>query len=387
MFIKLFFPFILIFSLIKYTFFLVFLSHFSFRKVSFNKNKIPSRVFIIPQRFLGDIIITSQILDNLIKLNPKIKITILQYNSKIFEKIYKERLGQNLEAIVNYDGFFTTITKILNLGNFDIVIRFASSSARRSIFALMIKSFYKYTIVRTKRIRFKILNDKHIIKQNTNNDNYLQLCNKKINKILGTNFKPSFFLPLIPVDLSNHFQDKSLLDTIKNKDKNKKIIILAPGASFYAKMWSDENFNKLSLYLQEKRFLVFLLEGGLNHEKDLPLKISHNLLIKKELDFDTIFNIIASSDLLISNDSGFAHISVALGVKTIVIPAFMSMDIYGYKFFDNFHTVLPTTDCYPCNIPAINKNCPYYKKDNNGKARCINSISLNSVKNLIDNVL
>ncbi len=73
---------------------------------------IPSRVFIIPQKFLGDVIITSQVFENIIKLNPEVKFVVLQYKSSVFEKIYKQRLGKNLEAIITYTNLTQSIKQI-----------------------------------------------------------------------------------------------------------------------------------------------------------------------------------------------------------------------------------------------------------------------------------
>jgi|GEM_PF-3307109 len=332
--------------------------------IKFN-NKKPQKVLIIPQRFLGDVVITSQVFENLIALNPEVKITILQYKSKICEILYGDKLGQNLDKIISYTTLLDTIKQIRACGHFDLLIRFSSSSARRSIVLLLAKCFRRYTIVREKKIIKKTLPDGNKIKQNIANENYLLFCNKKLNGILQTNFEPKFFLPL------NEVKYKSTLP--------QNTIIICAGASFLAKAYSMQNFDKLSRHLSSLGYHIALLGGTLPHEQHLPQHIYHNTLIAPVGDINETLAKIKSAKLFISNDSGFAHVGAALGTPTLVIAAFMSMQMYGYSFLPNFYCIHSALPCFPCNVPSVNKNCPYYKNQNKPRVRCVDEISLAEV--------
>jgi len=72
-----------------------------------------------------------------------------------------------------------------------------------------------------------------------------------------------------------------------------------------------------------------------------------------------------------------------LGTKTVVIPTFMSMQMYGYDFLPNFFTTKPVTPCQPCNIPSVNKNCPYFYKKTTLALKCADNLDVDTLWNVV----
>ena len=121
-------------------------------------------------------------------------------------------------------------------------------------------------------------------------------------------------------------------NTENNFDKNFQHIVLGIAASGKTKIWDINNFIRLAEELSKKMRCKFYIAAGPN-DVDLINKFKESDVGKNSISFEKFsiketLPIIKNCDCYIGNDTGFAHISVALKIKSLVI--FMDTPIFVY---------------------------------------------------------
>ncbi|MBD1146767.1 glycosyltransferase family 9 protein [Pelagibacterales bacterium SAG-MED28] len=126
--------------------------------------------------------------------------------------------------------------------------------------------------------------------------------------------------------------------------KEFKHICLGISASGSTKRWDIENFITLCKKVNEKIPSKFYLAAG-NNDKDLIDKflnseISKNCTSFQDLKIKETMPIIKNCDLYIGNDTGWLHISSALGIKCLAL--FMDSPVQAYgKYSKNINIIVP----------------------------------------------
>ncbi len=158
----------------------------------------------------------------------------------------------------------------------------------------------------------------------------------------------------------------------KKFNLKEKYIIFCPDAEYgSAKRWPTEKWFNLANELSESYNIVIVgLDKNigtkfdeLNHDKIVNLIGKTNLM--------EVMGIIASSDGVISNDSGLMHVSASLDRKTIALygsssPTYTPPLISKYKR----DIIYKDLDCSPC----FKKVCPL------GHTKCLKDINVEEVK-------
>jgi heptosyltransferase-2 len=271
------------------------------------------KLLIIPQNWLGDIVMSQTLLKRVKSENPNTEIDIL-VNSTF--KSLVERMPEISKAVI-LDSRHKELglLKRLNLarrikGNYD-----QSIVLSRSIKSALIPYFAKIPI-RTGELgesRYILIND---LKKFTKEDRrktafrYVSMFSKK-EEVLDEKYYPS--LQSDPENI------KILFDKYKlNLDK--KIIIFAPGAAFGpSKMWPVEKFKELGEKLNKDFFILIL---GSNNEKNIGDKIVTNknmINLCGETTITDAVDLIHISEFCVSNDSGLMHLASATNTKSISI--------------------------------------------------------------------
>ena len=123
-----------------------------------------------------------------------------------------------------------------------------------------------------------------------------------------------------------------------------KHICIGISASGPTKRWNIENFIILCKKINEKIPSKFYLAAG-NNDKDLINKflnseISKNCISFQDLKIKETMPIIKNCDLYIGNDTGWLHISSALGIKCLAL--FMDSPVQAYgKYSKNINIIVP----------------------------------------------
>lgn len=131
--------------------------------------------------------------------------------------------------------------------------------------------------------------------------------------------------PQFDLTVSEKRKDEARKVFTKNGvDLSKKIIAFCPGSTnSRAKRWQIESYAKLNDLLQKELDANVILIGD-KSELDVSCEVVEKSNIKPivltgKTSLAEVTSILSICDLLVSNDTGPAHISAAVGTKTIVI--------------------------------------------------------------------
>jgi heptosyltransferase-2 len=185
---------------------------------------------------------------------------------------------------------------------------------------------------------------------------YLNLIAEIENEFFGTK-KVLENEPRFELDVSAERQENARKLLKENGvDLEKKIIAFVPGSTnSRAKRWQTMSYAKLNDNLQSELNANVILIGAEN-ELDVSLEVFEKSKIKPiiltgKTTLSEVVSILSICDLLISNDTGPAHISAALGTKTLVI--FGPTNPKTTQPFQS-EIIRKDVDCAPCML----RDCP-----------------------------
>lgn len=134
----------------------------------------------------------------------------------------------------------------------------------------------------------------------------------------------------------------------------RKVVALNVGGTWPTKRWSTEHFAELIVLLQSENVVVAMLgspmDRGLVNSilRRLPLELKKKVAIfTGMLDLQELAGVLQKCSLLISNDSGPAHMAAAVGIPVVTIFGPSSWQRYAPygKHCVSLHLELP---CQPC---------------------------------------
>ncbi len=249
---------------------------------------------IQPKKGMGDMIIYLPYIHAISK-TFNIPVSILaKDNSRAKELLSEDRhIDEIITLEKNMDGVsgILRLSKKLRSRKFSKIFIFSSSLRYHLVAKLSgIKSIYQYPLFRSKD---NIVHSAKIFTENI------------IGNVVST--EPNLILKKINRTL----------------DKNFKYICLGISASGPTKRWDINNYIRLAELLSKKIKCKFFIAGGKN-DLDLIAKFKKTEVGKNSLSFENLnirktLDYISNCDLYIGNDTGWAHISVALNVKALTI--------------------------------------------------------------------
>ncbi|WP_152021100.1 glycosyltransferase family 9 protein [Aliarcobacter butzleri] len=305
-------------------------------------------IFIEIPSWLGDAIMATPAIENLIKTYPDAQITLL--GSFVSTQAFQGY--PNIKRVIVDDTkksgnrYKNLISLAKSIGRVDLAISF-----RRSISSKFMMLFIKAK----KKFNYRRLTKKEI-----------HLCiryNDFVNKVLN---------------LQNEVGDLKLY--FKPFNYGKPTLGINPGATYgSAKRWYPEEFAKIAIEMSKKYDIVIfggpaetniakdieteLVSKGITNYQNLAGKTTIPELIEK----------IAGLDLFITNDSGPMHIAAAYKVKTIAIFGPTKFTETNQWNNPNGEIVTKNLDCAPC----MKRVCPL--KHHN----CMKNITAADVLNVI----
>ena len=308
------------------------------------------KIFIEIPSWLGDAIMATPAIENLIKTYPEAKITLL--GSFVSTQAFEDY--PNIEKVIvdntkkEKNRYKNLINLAKSLGKFDIALSFRRSfSSKFMMFFIKAKKKFNYRRLTKKEIHLAIR------------------YNDFVNKVLNLNNEVG--------DLKLYF---------KPFKYSKPTLGINPGATYgSAKRWYPEEFSKVAISLSSKYDIVIfggptetdiakdiedeLIKRGIRNYQNLAGKTTIPELIEK----------IAGLDLFITNDSGPMHVAAAYKVKTIAIfgPTKFT-ETNQWRNDKNGLIVTKNLDCSPC----MKRVCPL--KHHN----CMKTITANDVLKKIE---
>jgi len=285
------------------------------------------KILIELPSWIGDAIMATPAIENLIKFYDKPDITIIGSSASI--EILKK--NPNFKKSIVLDKNYLSIIKAAkNLKNVELFISFRNSH-RSKIFKFLISS--------TKKFQY-------------NKDNYKELHQVKkysnfINDALNQEFKAG------KLDIRT---DPSL-----NQQNNNKVLGINPGASYGdAKQWLPEEFAKVASAISNQYDI--LIFGGPNDKENA--NIIEKFLIKEgvtnyqniagKTSISELVNKISQLDLFVTGDSGPMHIAASFEIPTISIFG-PTRDSETSQWMNSKNIILKKNlSCQPC----MKRTCP-----------------------------
>ncbi|WP_419673085.1 glycosyltransferase family 9 protein [Aliarcobacter butzleri] len=305
-------------------------------------------IFIEIPSWLGDAIMATPAIENLIKTYPDAQITLL--GSFVSTQAFQGY--PNIKRVIVDDTkksgnrYKNLIYLAKSIGRVDLAISF-----RRSISS----KFMMFFIKAKKKFNYRRLTKKEI-----------HLCiryNDFVNKVLN---------------LKNEVGDLKLY--FKPFNYGKPTLGINPGATYgSAKRWYPEEFAKIAIEMSKKYDIVIF--GG-PAETNIAKDIENELVSKGITNYQNLagkttipelIERIAGLDLFITNDSGPMHIAAAYKVKTIAIFGPTKFTETNQWNNPNGEIVTKNLDCAPC----MKRVCPL--KHHN----CMKNITAADVLNVI----
>ena len=273
------------------------------------------KVLIIQAKMgVGDMIIYLPYIHAISKKYKRSVSVLVKDSSRAKELLAEDNhINEIINLEKNMDGMkgIFKLSKELKKRNFDKIFIF-NSSLRYNLIARLtgIKSIYQYPLFRSK--------DNIVLSAKIFTEDI-------INEVVST--EPNLIIK----------------KTDNNLDKNFKIG-LGISASGPSKRWSINNYIKLAEKINKKIKCKFYLAGGKN-DIDLINEFKNSDVGKNSISFEKLsiretLPIIKNMNLMISNDTSWSHIAVALKVRTLTL--FMDSPVMAYgRYSSRMVTVEP----------------------------------------------
>ena len=281
------------------------------------------KVLVVQQRYgIGDMLIFLPYLKALSEKN-NVKISLLAKKTSRSSELFKSETF--LDEIIDLDstndgisGFFN-LSKEIKKRKFDKIYIF-NGSLRYKLIAKFagIKSIYQYPLFTSKDILFQTAK---------------VFTEPLVGKILST--EPNLLLK------EEEVREAQSTYRINEKIKN---IVLGVSASGPTKRWDIENYIKLATQLSQHKECKFFIAVGKDDleiiDKIKKSNINTFCMTMEKLSISNILTIIKNCNLYIGNDTGFMHMSAALGIKSIGI--FTDSPAYSYSGYSkNIIPIVP----------------------------------------------
>lgn len=284
------------------------------------------KILIELPSWLGDTVMTTPTIENLVNFFDDTTITILgsstsvevyQYHPNVIETRVLDKKIKNLYK------------EAKNLGEFDLFFSFRGSLRSKFLkFIISAKSKYQYNKNRD--------HGKHQVEK------YINFVNESLNSSL--------------------LADKLIVySNKKHKVSKRKLLGINPGASYgSAKRWYPKKFARVAVELSSDYDIIIF--GG-HKEIDIAFDIESYLIAKGVQNFrnlvgqtsleDLIVHI-SNLDLFLTGDSGPMHLAAAFQIPTVTIFGPTIIHETAQWMNEKSAIVVKNLDCQPC----MEKSCP-----------------------------
>ena len=287
------------------------------------------RIFIEVPTWLGDSVMTTPAIENIIKMYPHIRITLFgtHISTAIFEahpNIENIILDKSKSSRLRWLWFFRMAK---TLAQFDKAISFRSSFSSKVLL---------FFVKAEKKLLYK--------KNRTIERHQVLRYNDFINKVFN-----------------QHMDAEDLKISCNPMVYSKPTLGLNPGASYgSAKRWYPEKFAEVAIVLS-KQFDIVIFGGPseVDIANDIEIELQKNhvsnyINLAGKTDIKTLCRKIAGLNLFITGDSGPMHVAAAFKVPTVALFGPTKENETSPWYNPKSIIVKHTIDCAPC----MKRICP-----------------------------
>ena len=316
------------------------------------------KILIIHTAFIGDIVLSTPLIQKLKDLYPKSEIdyltlptnqSVLYNNPNLNEIILYDKKGKD-KGIKG----FLRILKILKQKKYDYAV-----IPHRFIKSILLAKLAKIPDI----VGFDVATGSSLLDKKVHYDMKKHEVERLLN-LVGYEGKK---IPVRIYPAKENFVkiEKMLKNSGYTGKKEQKLILVAPGSQRPEKMWPLEKYREVIQKLK-KNENYFIGITGSKSEKELPLNFEKDKNIidfRGEISLVEFGALISKADVVVGNDSSPIHIASGFE-KPFVIgifgPGKRSLGFFPWTEKSN---VIEDNEFYENNIVTIPKNQHKYKKD------------------------
>ena len=316
------------------------------------------KILIIHTAFIGDIVLSTPLIQKLKDLYPKSEIdyltlptnqSVLYNNPNLNEVILYDKKGKD-----NGIKGFLKILKILKQKKYDYAV-----IPHRFIKSILLAKLAKIPDI----VGFDVATGSSLLDKKVHYDMKKHEVERLLN-LVGYEGKK---IPVRIYPAKENFVkiEKMLKNSGYTGKKEQKLILVAPGSQRPEKMWPIEKYREVIQKLK-KNENYFIGITGSKSEKELPLNFEKDKNVidfRGEISLVEFGALISKADVVVGNDSSPIHIASGFE-KPFVIgifgPGKRSLGFFPWTEKSN---VIEDNEFYENNIVTIPKNQHEYKKD------------------------
>ena len=325
------------------------------------KNKIlnKKRILLIDLLYMGDLIFATPFFRQLRKNYPESEIDII-VNANFYDLIED---NPYFDKVIAYDKNWSikesyNFAKEINKENYDLGINI-HGNWRTILLMYLISPAYNIGYGGDGKSLFldktiETTADLHMVEV------YLQFLEK-----MGLKRFADDKIELKVDEIAEKNMEKFLVEKYNQKKmkKDKSLVALNTGGTWPTKRWPKKKYAKLADEIKNQGEQVIFIGGPSDKKrvKDIISMMENNRVINAagKTSLKELAALVKICDLVISNDSGPAHVAAAVGTKTITI--FGPSDEKKYSPYGEIHEIIKTEiDCRPCGeheCPLGHHNC------------------------------
>ena len=316
------------------------------------------KILIIHTAFIGDIVLSTPLIQKLKDLYPKSEIdyltlptnqSVLYNNPNLNEIILYDKKGKD-KGIKG----FLRILKILKQKKYDYAV-----IPHRFIKSILLAKLAKIPDI----VGFDVATGSSLLDKKVHYD----MKKHEVERLLNLVGYEGKRIPVRIYPAKENFVkiEKMLKNSGYTGKKEQKLILVAPGSQRPEKMWPLEKYREVIQKLK-KNENYFIGITGSKSEKELPLNFEKDKNIidfRGEISLVEFGALISKADVVVGNDSSPIHIASGFE-KPFVIgifgPGKRSLGFFPWTEKSN---VIEDNEFYENNIVTIPKNQHKYKKD------------------------
>ncbi len=331
------------------------------------KPKKYNSILVIGLNYIGDVLMTTPLLQNLRNAFPSASITLatgekgyaIVNKSQMFDKhvIIKGNTKEKLLAIRKL-GISFDLAVVINT-SFEAAL--LSYLLKIPVRVGLKKEFRSFLL--TKSVRF--MKDKHHIQ---NYLNILQLIN----------LQSSFILPMVEYSEEDIISFKDKMNQYQI-DFEKKITVINPGTTRIEKRWNTKSYGKVADQVSEKWKHEIVITGS---EKDIKICDEIESYLDRnvknlcgKLNLTELYLLLRHTTLMLTSDTGPMHIGCAAKNPYVIALFGQTNPILTGPYGNKYHIINKNLFCSPCY-----KECKY-------NYECMKAITVDDVLKIIDHVL
>ena len=316
------------------------------------------KILIIHTAFIGDIVLSTPLIQKLKDLYPKSKIdyltlptnqSVLYNNPNLNEIILYDKKGKD-KGIKG----FLKVLKILKQKKYDYAV-----IPHRFIKSILLAKLAKIPDI----VGFDVATGSSLLDKKVHYDMKKHEVERLLN-LVGYEGKK---IPVRIYPAKENFVKIEKMLTISGYTgkKEQKLILVAPGSQRPEKMWPIEKYREIIERLKKNKNYFIGITGS-KSEKELPLNFEKDKNVidfRGEISLVEFGALISKADVVVGNDSSPIHIASGFE-KPFVIgifgPGKRSLGFFPWTEKSN---VIEDNEFYENNIVTIPKNQHEYKKD------------------------